>query len=202
VGNQLKREEEEKQINKKKRKRKVKRKRICGLLYLETDFVRGDGRIAAHGVSGCHGGGVNFGVGVVGRWRRVEPSSSIVHLQPVEDGGAVYQISSDGAQPANIAGKKWLQRHLRGKEGRKEAKHSIRYLGACFFFLFFSLSVCRETRIVVAQKADGIKNKPPPLPLLFTLLSLSTHSVDIHTHMEEAHPSCISERLSNSQPPK
>lgn len=136
VGNQLKREEKEKQTN--KRKRKVKRKRIWGLLYLETDFVRGDGRIAAHGVSGCHGGCVNFGVGVVGRWRRVESSSSIVHLQPVEDGGAVDQISSDGAQPANIAGKKWLQRHLRGKEGRKEAKHSIRYLGAWFFSFFLS----------------------------------------------------------------
>ena len=63
-----------------KTRRRVKRKRISGLLYLETDFVRGDGRIAAHGVSGCHGGGVNLGVGVVGRWRRIESSSSIVHF--------------------------------------------------------------------------------------------------------------------------
>ena len=91
-----------------------------GMTYFEGDFVRGNGAISAHGVSGGHGRRVDFGVGVVRRRRRVQATSAIVHLQPVEHGRAVDQVAGDGAQTVHVAGQQRSQRHLGADTNREE----------------------------------------------------------------------------------
>ena len=98
-------------------------RRVFFMTYFEADLVWCDGSIAADGVGSGHGRRVDLGVGIIGRRRRVKPPASVVHFQPIEDGRAVDQISSDGAQTVDVTGQQRPQRHLsRGENERRRRK--------------------------------------------------------------------------------
>ena len=130
-------------------------RRVFFMTYFEADLVWCDGSIAADGVGSGHGRRVDLGVGIIGRRRRVKPPASVVHFQPIEDGRAVDQIASNGAQTVDVTGQQRPQRHLsRGENERRRRKKKTTYRRGIYKQTAFSHKRVREVEEI------RLKNKP------------------------------------------